>query len=163
MHHFNPQSKVWVYTASRAFTNEEAARINSLLYTFTQQWTAHNQQLKATGEVRHNRFVVLMVDETEANASGCSIDKSVHFLKQLEAEFGIELFNRQLVGYNDNGTVKTFELPQIDQLFEAGTIDTNTTVYNNIVTTKQAFDAGWETALSNSWLAKFIPTQKTTS
>jgi len=45
----------------------------------TISWTAHNNQLKAKGEIRYNRFLILIVDESQAGASGCSIDKSVPF------------------------------------------------------------------------------------
>jgi hypothetical protein len=48
---------------------------------FCIQWTAHGANLKAYGEVRHHRFIVMIVDETAAGASGCSIDKSIHFIR----------------------------------------------------------------------------------
>ena len=76
-------SKVWMYQSSRPLSPEEQQRINVEMQAFARQWTAHNQQLKAWGGVLEDRVLVLMVDETVAGASGCSIDKSVHFMQDL--------------------------------------------------------------------------------
>ena len=41
-----------------------------------------------------NRFLILAVDESQASASGCSIDSSVKFVKAMESELGTDFFNR---------------------------------------------------------------------
>ena len=97
MENFSPQSKVWVYQSSRPFSDSEIIALNNKLKQFSVQWTAHNQQLLASGNVMYDRFIVLMVDESQTMASGCSIDTSVHFIKQLEQDYKIELFNRTIV------------------------------------------------------------------
>ena len=144
MHNFSPQSKVWVYQSDRPFTADEEANLNGALAQFTQQWTAHNQQLKAIGEVRNNRFIILMVDETQAEASGCSIDKSVHFIKEVESHFGVALFNRLLVSYEVNGEVKTTNVNELENLFAADQINQDTLVFNALVTTKEQLDSQWQ-------------------
>jgi len=68
-------SRVWVYQSNRAFTDNEVEKINEQLTLFVDKWVSHNQALKAYGAVYHNQFVVLMVDESQAGASGCSIDR----------------------------------------------------------------------------------------
>ncbi|MGN6639512.1 MAG: ABC transporter ATPase, partial [Mucilaginibacter sp.] len=91
---FSEHSRVWIYQSNRELTDNETSRLLDLLNKFAAEWTAHNHQLKAKAEIRYNRFIVLIVDESQAGASGCSIDKSVNFLKGLEQEFGISLFDR---------------------------------------------------------------------
>ena len=91
---FSPDSRVWVYICNRNLLEEESTALQQQLDTFCRQWTAHNQALMATAEVFENQFVVLMVDETHAGASGCSIDKSVHFLEQLGESLNIDFFER---------------------------------------------------------------------
>ena len=54
-----------------------------------------------------NRFLVVFVDEKIAQASGCSIDKSVHFVKQLEDEFHINFFDRTLIAYKEGNEIQT--------------------------------------------------------
>lgn len=81
---YSPDSKVWIYQSSRPFTEEEISAINDQLAIFTKQWTAHNAQLQAQGNIIEDRLILLIVDETHTAASGCSIDTSVHFIKSLE-------------------------------------------------------------------------------
>lgn len=159
MHNFSPQSKVWVYQSDRVFTTDEVEALNKVLAEFTQQWTAHNQQLKAKGEILHHRFIILMVDESQAEASGCSIDKSVHFLQEIEKQLGISLFNRQLVSIKDGEEVKTFTLNAIKTEFANNNITANTLVFNTLVTTKQQFDTEWELPISQTWVNRFLPKQ----
>src|ERR1700748_2929644 len=98
---FSQNSRVWVYQADRKLSDKETQQVQILLDNFTTGWTAHNNQLKAKGEVRYNRFLILMVDESQAGASGCSIDKSVHFMQHIEQQLGIKLFDRFNLAYRD--------------------------------------------------------------
>src|SRR3954468_18254474 len=102
---FSSHSRVWVYQADRKLTTDEVAQIQQHLNNFTTGWTAHNNQLKAKAEIRYNRFLILIVDETQAGASGCSIDKSVHFMQQIEQKFGINLFDRFNLAYRQGNEV----------------------------------------------------------
>lgn len=159
MHNFSPQSKVWVYQSDRPFTADEETTLNGALAQFTQQWTAHNQQLKAIGEVRNNRFIILMVDETQAEASGCSIDKSVHFIKEVESHYGVALFNRLLVSYEVNGEVRTTDVTALKNLFETGEIHQDTLVFNALVTTKEQLDSQWQQPIGQTWMKRYLPKQ----
>lgn len=157
MHNFSPQSKVWIYQSDRVFTNDEVNALNKVLAEFTQQWTAHNQQLKAKGEVQHNRFIILTVDETQAAASGCSIDKSVHFLQEIEMQLGISLFNRQLVSLKNNDEVQTLTLDQLKEQLGNGTISAQTLMFNTLVTTKEQYDTQWLLPIAQTWVKRYIP------
>src|ERR1700759_2190076 len=96
---FSENSRVWIYQSDKELTDSEVALLQSQLDNFTTGWTAHNNQLKAKAEIRYNRFIILVVDESQAGASGCSIDKSVRFMKDIEQEFGINLFDRFNLAY----------------------------------------------------------------
>src|ERR1700712_476692 len=90
---FSENSRVWVYQSDKQLSDADVIKLQVQLDNFTTGWTAHNNQLKAKAEIRYNRFIVLIVDESQAGASGCSIDKSVHFMQQVEQQFGIKLFD----------------------------------------------------------------------
>jgi hypothetical protein len=72
--HFSESSRVWIYQADRQLSDTETLEIQKSLNNFVNTWTAHNNQLSAAAEVRYNRFLILIVDEEQAGASGCSID-----------------------------------------------------------------------------------------
>jgi hypothetical protein len=158
---FPPDSKVWIYVSSRELTDVESADINLALAHFTKEWVAHGSDLRGAGAVRYSRFIILMVDETHAGASGCSIDKSVHFLKELEQEYGITLFNRLLFSWLDNNNkVNVAPLSEIRKLYEEGKIMDSTLVFNNAITNRKDLDEKWLAPLSQSWAKTKLPEQR---
>ena len=156
MKDFSPLSKVWIYQSDRVLSESELVFIKSNAEKFIADWTAHGKLLKAHLEIFYARFLVLFVDETQADASGCGIDKSLHFFQQLEGDLAITLMNRQLVAYKENGEVKTIAISAFEKKLESGEITADTIVFNNLVTTKESFDSGWEIPLKNSWHSKML-------
>ena len=148
---FSENSRVWVYQSDRKLSDNEVDQLKVLLNDFTTSWTAHNNQLKAKGEVRYNRFIVLIVDESQAGASGCSIDKSVRFVKEIEAQFGINLLDRFNLAYKENSEVLSAPRHTFEELIKQGRINTNTTVYNNMVQNLAELNTKWEVPFKDSW------------
>lgn len=149
---FSPDSKVWVYTSNRPLTPEESTFAQKNLDAFCQQWTAHNQALKATGEVFENQFLMLMVDETQAGASGCSIDKSVHFLEELGEAIGADFFERMRFAWVDaSGAMRFANRPEFSTLVAAGEISSETLVADTMVQTKAQLSEKWLTPFGKSW------------
>ena len=156
MENFSPSSRVWVYQADRALNENEVSQINIKATSFIADWTAHGKLLKSHLEIFYNRFLVLFVDESQAGASGCGIDKSVHFIQQLEKDFNLNLMNRLLVAYKQAEEVKSCSLHSFEKGIESGEITASTIVFNNLVTTKQEFDTNWEIPLHQSWHNKML-------
>ena len=148
---FSQNSRVWVYQADRKLTDDVVAQIQEHLNAFTTQWTAHNNQLKAKAEVRYNRFLILIVDETQAGASGCSIDKSVRFMQEIEREFNINLFDRFNLAYKQADEVLSLPRHGFEDLLKQGAINTDTIVYNNLVQNLSELETKWEVPFKDSW------------
>jgi hypothetical protein len=149
--HFSENSRVWVYQADRELSAGEVSEIQQQLNNFTTGWTAHNNQLKARAEVRYNRFLILIVDESQAGASGCSIDKSVHFMKHLEQEFGINLFDRFNLAYREGDAVISAPRHQFEELIKQNSINKQTIVFNNMVQNLSELQTKWEVPFKDSW------------
>jgi hypothetical protein len=148
---FSENSRVWVYQSNRKLTGEEVSKINSELDEFTIGWTAHNNQLKATGEIRYNRFIVLIVDESQAGASGCSIDKSVRFVKHIEEAYDIHLLDRFNLAYRQGSEVLSAPRHEFEEMLKQGSINTNTVVFNNMVQNLKDLQTKWEVPFKDSW------------
>lgn len=148
---FSENSRVWVYQADRQLSNNEVEEIKVLLNNFTTSWTAHNNQLKATTEVRYNRFLILIVDESHAGASGCSIDKSVHFMQQIESHFKINLFDRFNLAYREGHEILSAPRNAFEEKLKQGAINTNTIVFNNMVQNLADLNNKWEVPFKDSW------------
>ncbi|MES2060744.1 MAG: ABC transporter ATPase [Bacteroidota bacterium] len=148
---FSSHSRVWVYQSDRKLTDAETLQAQVLLDNFTTGWTAHNNQLLAKAEIRYNRFLILFVDESQAGASGCSIDKSVNFMKQLEQHFGINLFDRFNLAYRDGEEILSVPRHQFEDLLKAGKINTETIVFNNLAQNISELQTKWEVPFKDSW------------
>ena len=74
-------SRIWIYQADREFTRVEVDLLQENAIAFIEEWTRHGAALKGSFALKYNRFLILAVDESFANASGCSIDASVRFVK----------------------------------------------------------------------------------
>lgn len=123
---FNPLSKVWLFTSSKSLSENECLLIQQGLNDFCANWDSHGVLLKAKATILLNRIIVLMVDESNQFASGCSIDKSVTFLKGLEKNYPIYLFDRLLHTGYVNTVWETHPTHIWTEKLSAGEIDMNT-------------------------------------
>ena len=126
-------ARVWIYQSNRTFKPEEVNTISTALQAFTNNWTAHNQPLKTSFQVLHNYFIVLAVDEAHHEASGCSIDSSVHVIRELSQQTGINFFERTNVALLLDEKVRLIKLPELKQAYENGVWNSQTTVFDNTV------------------------------
>jgi hypothetical protein len=151
-----PSTRVWVYQSNKPFSDDDVPQVKHYIEQFAHSWVSHNQQLKAYGDLLHHRFVVLMVDESQAGASGCSIDKSVAFLKALQAEFAVDLFDRMCFSYLQEGEVYTVPREEFASLYKEGTIHDETLVFDTLVNNKEDFDKKWLKPLKESWHKRMV-------
>ncbi|TKB97072.1 ABC transporter ATPase [Pedobacter cryophilus] len=152
----NENSRVWVYQSNKEFNNSELNVLDTLLLDFTNTWSAHNQQLKASYEIKYNRFIVLIVDENQAGASGCSIDKSVHLMKEMEQKFNINLFDRFHIAWKDKESVYSASRAEFEALIEKKQINSETIVFNNLVLNYKDYQNNWEIPFKESWHSKIF-------
>ena len=99
--------------------------------------------------------MVIAVDENESLLSGCSIDKSTHWLQQLGAKLNIDFFDRS-VAYPEDETIKTPPVNAIKAAVLENQIEPNTLIFNNLVKTKAEFENSWKVSASESWLKRFF-------
>jgi hypothetical protein len=148
---FSESSRVWIYQSDKKLSDAEVGQLQQQLDNFATGWTAHNNQLKAKAEVRYNRFIILVVDESQAGASGCSIDKSVNFMKQLEQQFHINLFDRFNLAYRSGSEILSASRDAFEDLLKKGAIHTDTIVFNNMVQNLTELETKWEVPFKDSW------------
>ncbi len=150
----NPNSRVWVYHADRVFTSEETLEINKDISDFCTHWVSHNRQLKARGKVLFDRILLLMVDESMAGASGCSIDSSVAFVKNVGQKYRTNLFDRMLITYIENDNVNTTSLHDLKS--NIGENVAQVVVFDNLIKTKQDLMEQSLVPIKGSWVERFI-------
>lgn len=154
MHQFPDNSRVWIFQADRELTPDEIKWAFPKVKGFVDQWKAHGHALAAHTEIRYNRFIIVMVDEQEASASGCSIDSLHRFMQELEKALNVKLFDRFNIAYKENGRVLSVGRESFEELLQTGRVNASTIVFNNLAATKKQLDEGWEVPLDQSWHAQ---------
>lgn len=149
-------SRVWIYQSNEVISMETAALLKSEIASFVNQWTAHNHALRAWGDLIDNRFIVLMVDESTAGASGCSIDKSVAFVKYCAEKAAVDFFDRFNFAYKAGAQIKSANRDEFEAMYKKGELNDATIVFNNLVQTKAEFEEKWQIPLAESWHKNFV-------
>ncbi|WP_343486629.1 ABC transporter ATPase [Allomuricauda sp. d1] len=149
-------ARIWIYQCNRTFSEDELAELKPAIGDFLKQWTAHGSALKAGFELPYNRFIVIGLDQSQASASGCSIDASVHFIQSIEKKYGVDLLDKMNVSYKNGEYVAYKSLQDFKKMAKQRAVSKNTVVFNNLVATKGEFLEHWEVPASESWHARFM-------
>ncbi|WP_210462728.1 hypothetical protein [Rufibacter roseolus] len=154
-----PYSRVWVYQINRPLTEGEEARMNGLLQDFVTEWSSHGRDLQASFSIKEHHFLFLATNEEVASASGCSIDKSVAFLRQLEQEFNVQLFDRTQLAFRQEGGVRTLPLARIKAEVAAGALSPDSLYFDTLIPTVGALQEQWPKPAKDTWLARYFQGQ----
>jgi hypothetical protein len=149
-------SRVWVYQSNRILNDAEVNEINKMALHFMPSWDAHGAMLSSSITVHHHLFIVIVVDESVTQISGCAIDKSVAFMKRLEQQLNIHCFDRMNVAFLKDNMIETSTIQGFQTLINEGKVDDQTLVFNNLVSTKKEFDTNWKIPLHKSWHKRLL-------
>lgn len=151
------EARVWVYQANRKMTEDELNSIKEKSLEFVHSWESHGSQLKAACMVIDPYFLLFSVDEKTHEASGCSIDKSVHFVKNLQNEFSIDFFDRTKVAYIDkDNSILLISLSEVKDAITKNNFDGKYLIFNNLITNLKELRTNWLVSAEQSWLSRFL-------
>lgn len=149
-------SRVWIYQANRSFSEPEVQEISKKLELFVEQWTAHGAELKASFDIKYNRFITLALDQEMNVATGCSIDASVQFIQQLEKDYQVDLLDKMNVSYKQGEFIAYKTLTDFRKMAKDKAVSPKTIVFNNLVNNKAEYISDWEVPASESWHNRFL-------
>lgn len=149
-------ARTWIFLAGKEISNRDRTVVETRLKEFTLQWEAHGQPLCASFKIVENQFIVLAVDEALNDISGCSIDSSVHVIKEIENKTGIEFFNRNLVPFQMPDGIVLISLGELIQKFAAGVWNGRTNTFNILANTVGAFRSNWIVPAEKTWLKRYM-------
>jgi len=103
-------SRIWIYPSQRPLTPDELVSIKEKITAFLEDWTAHGADLQAGFCIPYDQFIVIALNEDSQSATGCSIDKSVHFIQSLEKEYDLVLLDKMNVNHKKDDQIFTVDL-----------------------------------------------------
>ena len=149
-------SRVWIYQSDREFSDQEINFITEKAIEFIDQWTKHGFNLKGSFTFKYNQFLILAVDEGFNNVSGCSIDSSVRFVKELETSLEVDMMNKMNISFKDGDHINIVKMSDFKEFTKSNKITSETIVFNNMVSTIDELETQWEVSVNDSWHKRFL-------
>ena len=157
---FSPLSRVWIYQSNRRFSINEALVVEGLLNNFSEEWKSHGDQVKGAAFLFFGQFIIVIADESNVKVGGCSTDGSVRFIKEIEKQFNVSLFDRNSLAFVVKDQIQILPLSQLNYAISNEFISLDSLYFNNLVLTKQELENNWIVPIKESWLSKRIqPTE----
>ena len=125
-----------------------------MLQEFIQNWNSHGTPVKGYANLFFGRFLIFMADETATGVSGCSTDSSVRLVKEIEARFKVDMFNRQSLAFIVKDKIEQIPLSQLSYAFENKFINEDSLYFNNTILIKKQLTENWIIPIKDSWLMK---------
>jgi len=145
------QARIWVFGADHPVTGAAADTLLAEVDQYLDQWKAHGFPLKAARDWREDRFLVIGIDPTEEQASGCSIDGLFRQLQQVQRTIGAQLVGGGRVFYRDaTGEAQATSREEFGTLAHTGGVKT---VFDTSLTKLDDLPRRFERPLGESWAA----------
>ena len=148
-------NRIWIYLSDKPFNQQTETDLKTDIQNFLLTWNAHGKALSASYEIRHNHFIIIKADEAQYSASGCSIDKQLQFIKELEKKYAFSLLNRLMVACKVGNEILVTHSSKIPQLLTQDLINENTPVFNIALSTEEELNTNFELPLKQTWLSKY--------
>ena len=154
-------SRIWIFPSSKEIDIHKKSKIKERLVKFISDWTSHNKNIQAGFQLPYNRFIVIALNQNLQNASGCSIDSLMNIIQIFEKEFDLILLDRMNVLYRDkNRKIEYLTLKDFVKMVKYKSINSSTTVFNNLVVNKEEYMDLWEVPAINSWHSRYFKIKK---
>ncbi|HXC03449.1 MAG TPA: ABC transporter ATPase [Bacteroidia bacterium] len=151
-----PTSRIWIYQSRTRLSEPVKAGIREKASRYVSQWKSHGSSVDASFTILHDHFLIMAMDESQTTAGGCSIDTLLQFVQGLEKEFGLSLLNRMILAWEEGGEVKTADMAAFEALLDAGKLNQDTLVFNNLIEHKSDLESGWRIPLRQSWHSRLL-------
>lgn len=115
-------ARLWVFVGDRKMSATEITWLNESLTRFVSSWQTHGKALDAVGFVLHDAAIAIVANEHAVKASGCSMDKINHFVKEAGSQLNIDFFQRMNVLRSNSGgkyELARFEVGAPDMIHSA--------------------------------------------
>ena len=149
-------AKVWVYPSNRKFYDTEIEGIHEKIKTFLERWKSDDENFQVSYQFLYNRFIVFFAEDSTTPLEIADIDASVQFILQLQQEHKVDLLDKMNVCFKQGEYVQYKDLKDFKKLLKNKAVTGKSIVFDNLITTKEEFDAYWEGPISDSWYGRFV-------
>lgn len=151
--YISPAARLWFYNIPRELTEEEIHFFEKSRAAFLPTWNTHGKTNQGDVWLIEDRMIIVLGWNDVEPISGCSIDKSVAFIRQLMDDFQMDLMDRMWVYYQKDGQWLQAKIHQFWAMRKANEISDDTLILDTTITDYSQFDQ-WIKKLGDSWHAQ---------
>ena len=148
-------SRIWIYQAQRELSEPELESLSVFLKNAVESWESHGKPVTGSFKFFHNRILVIAAANGFDEVSGCSIDTSTRWLKQILSETGIDFFDRS-VPYFSGEEINYLPVFQIKTFIDLKTISADTYILNHQIDTISRLKKDWKVKASDSPFSRYF-------
>lgn len=147
------EADVWIYAAGSPLDRDAAQGLERSLDELMAAWSYHGRRVLGARAVLDNRIVVVGAWVPDGTISGCGIDKSLHVLDNVAAEYDFEWVDGLSIVYRmRQNRIETCSRSDFRRLAAEGAVDTGTPVIDlSIRTLGKLRSNGLERPAGSSW------------
>ena len=150
-------AKVWLYPSVAFFNEELKSNLETDLKGFVTEWLSHQREVKGSAQIFANGIICLAADETAFEVSGCSIDNSSRFIKNIEQKYQLNLLERDIVFFEKkDGSVGLIRIYDIEKAFNNGELSETTPIFNLQASSVAEVRNAWVPILDTPY-SRFLP------
>jgi hypothetical protein len=151
-------ARLWIFASDRPLSPVERASLEQAVERGLSDWAAHGSPVTWGMEVVAQQFLFLGVDESRTALTGCSIDKAIHEVQDLERHLGLDLLDHGRIFYREGEMYRVVSRDTFRELAQSRAVNGDTVVLNNVISTVGEYRRGlWEVPVRRSWHAQAFP------
>lgn len=154
--HLPPQAKVWMYQAERKLSEAEQKEIAQAADAFLSEWESHGLAVQGGVDILQNMTIRVSAFTNEDSMCGRAQDAQVRLIKSLEAQLGVQLTNRMILAYGEEGNEQFVHMSELPARIQHKELSAETPFYNNLVLSKADFEKEWKTQAGASWIGTYF-------
>jgi hypothetical protein len=147
-------ARIWIFSIPGDVDLSLREMLNTELKSFIQEWTSHDRSLKASAAIIDNRFIIVGLDQSQYGASGCSIDKLLRLIQNLEIKTGLHLLLKNKIAIQNQDVVQWKTIQEIKHSIESGILDDTSVYFDTMIDTMYLYKHEWIKPIKKGWLGK---------
>lgn len=152
---FSDKAHVWFYFAPGTLSNIQIEQFEFQRNEFLRSWNTHGKPNAGDVFLLERRLIIIVGENGVEGISGCSIDKSVAWIKSLSLEWGMDLMDRNWVMFEKlPGVIEFSRLNLFWALRKAHEVTDDSLIFDTSLQTLGQLRREFKKPFSQSWHAR---------
>jgi hypothetical protein len=137
-------SPLFIFPYSKGLNQNQKEHLEVALSGFFEKWNAHGEPLSAKMWIEEEQFLLIYVDEAQAQASGCSKDRLFHFINEINSIHDLKEGPVGKFYVRNKGQIGVFSRNEIREGLKEGTILPDNELYPVWINSTEQYEQFWK-------------------